>query len=142
MNNTDSNVHIFEAGIYAIGDPCYFISNDVWDDLIEETGCFGLDDPSVNKKMTNWDNGAYQYKGKKCFSFGTRYGDGAYPLSMNGKTLAILGVDAGMIGIMPVKCVDLFPKSGVFYHTFDAPFEVYCTQDGAFTFGNIRVETC
>ena len=33
--------HIFKAGNYVIGDPCYFIADENWDKVLEDTGFFG-----------------------------------------------------------------------------------------------------
>ena len=124
--------HILPAGKYYIGDPCYVVADNLWDKLIDSTGCFGLDLENV----TNWNDGKFFYKALPCFASGTAYGDGVYRDGMGGK----YPVDAGLIGIMPVENCK---KSGLnlgriveFLHSF----EVW-EDNGIFHFGHIRIDT-
>ena len=130
--------HSFPAGEYYIGDPCYVVEQDKdWDELIENTGVFGIytENPKTHKPYPNWDDGCYQYKGKTCFAHGTALGDGLYS-----SQIGIHPVDAGMLSIVPIEAVDKFhPRDGVL-HKFDEPFDVY-EKNGVFHFGWIKINT-
>jgi len=113
------------AGRYYIGDPCYVIDGEAWSDFL---------DPY-------WDldsrGGVFEYDGHKVCAFGTQYGDGCYEAS-NG---AMLGVDAGMIGAVPLEIVkggDLALGTEV---EFDEPFECVRDYDGRLHFGSFSVMT-
>ena len=79
-----------KTGKYYIGDPCYVVEdqND-WIKLLEDTNYF------KNKNQS--------YKGQPIYCGGTAYGDGCYE-SNKGKCY---GVDAGLLGIMPVEVIDI-----------------------------------
>ena len=125
--------HIFPAGKYWIGDPCYAIKNENWSKMIDETGCFGLE---LEIPVKNWDNGFYEYNGEICFTDGTRYGDGCYSDNFgNG-----YGVDAGMIGILPIGACDGGSMDGGNIIQFDHPF-IPRAKDGVFKFGHIEIDT-
>ena len=59
-----------------------------------------------------WTNGKHQvkvnYKNLPCDSFvwSTAYGDGSYDLTMNNKVIASLGVDAGMLSMIPMRLIN------------------------------------
>ena len=40
--------HLFKVGNYVIGDPCYFIADENWGKVLEDTGFFGA--PMVDAK--------------------------------------------------------------------------------------------
>lgn len=126
MNN------IFRAGNYYVGDPCYVIEK--WDELIKSTGCFGLEE---DKDTTNWHNGCFSYNGKKCFAEGTAYGDGTY-FDNKGREY---GVDAGLIGIVPVSAIDKNKRGdGGQIVEFKEDFRAF-ENKGIFTFGNLVINT-
>ena len=125
------NKHTFTAGKYYIGDPCYVVRDGSWAKLIKDTGCFGLE---IDGK--NWDDGKFTYRGKPCFAMGTAYGDGCYSDNQGGE----YGVDAGLIGILPV---DVCTKSGLKLGRvveFPNDFDVY-EFDGVFRFGHLKIDT-
>lgn len=125
--------HLFPAGEYVIGDPCYAIRDENWEKVLEETGFFGLPDQTPTGFF---DDGLFIYKNSLCFAWGTAWGDGSYKL---GKTNIVLGVDAGLISIMPKRAVD---ENGwlttVVY--FTEPFKVWFAN-GIFHFGTLSVNT-
>ena len=141
MNTKKTKKHLFPAGTYVIGDPCYYIADEDWDLLLRVTGYFGLPD----HRAIDFDSGLYHYGGKACFAYGTWFGDGCYPLTENdGKNeiwVKDLGVDAGLIGIMPVEVITDHPAEWLIdTHTFTAPFEVWYS-DGTFHFSELTVYT-
>lgn len=111
------------AGKYYIGDPCYVIDNEKWDDFL---GPF-------------WNHGGrggkFDFEGDDCVAFYTQYGDGQYELEGEG---ALLPVDAGMIGCIPkVMCHSDGDGADV---TFDEPFECW-EENGNLHFGDLVVKT-
>ena len=130
--------HKFPAGKYYIGDPCYAVKNGNWSDVIRDTGCFGIeiDELMSDGKVFRWNDGKWIYRGKFCFASGTTYGDGSYSDNENRE----YGVDAGLIGIMPIEVCDGDSMSGGNIVVFDNEFEVW-EHDGIFHFGNIIIDT-
>ncbi len=82
-----------DAGEYWLGDPCYVIRDEDWAPWLEkceyetETNLFGL----------------IPGTGQEAVGFATSFGDGVYPYMVNGEEVFELGVDAGMIGFVPVE---------------------------------------
>lgn len=103
------------AGDYYMGDPCYVIAEELWDKFCDAYQAV--------------DDGVFEFEGHKVFVCSTQYGDGSYYDNL-GKEY---GVDAGIIGLIPVAlCVKakppLFNDEGfVAGHLFEAtmmPIEV------------------
>lgn len=139
-----SGVHVLPRGKYLIGDPCYMIPDKLWLGTLDRTGYFGIPDHVNKPECTDWDEGLYHIDGEKCFAFSTQYGDGCYPLynASTGQLLKELGVDAGLMGLMPVNVAKLEGGSWLCYeHTFEDDFPVYRTHQGIFIFGNLTVVT-
>lgn len=122
----------FEAGRYYIGDPCYVATDEQWDEIIKETGCFGYE------SFSSPDENTFHLKGYRCWANGTAWGDGCYRGSDGGE----YWVDAGLIGIVPSDAVESSPefRGGYSYKTFDIPFEVWY-DEGVFHFGHIEIDT-
>ena len=129
--------HIFPAGEYYIGDPCYIIPDEDWAELCINTNHWG----AGNEPEPNFDDGLFQWNGRTCFATFTAYGDGCYG---NRKGDAMVGVDSGLIGIVPLKKEDEI--EGLYYpytllRTFGKRFEVW-EDDGVFHFGNkVKINT-
>ena len=98
--------------------------------MIDETGCFGIEDG------LNWDDGKFLYNAHKCFASGTQHGDGTYEDNYN----RAYGVDAGLIGIIPELACDGDSLDGGNFVTFEEDFLVF-EDDGVFYFGNIVIDT-
>lgn len=114
------------AGRYIIGDPCYNVPDENWQDLLDNADYF--QDRCV---------GSYtRADGKVCqvVSFNTKYGDGEY--TGGGMTF---GVDAGMIGIMPADDVPT-PDSETQLVMFERDF-VCSEHNGVIQFGHIIIDT-
>ena len=130
-----------EAGRYYIGDPCYTFSgkdHDSWIDFLDRCD-WGRNENRIS-----------EYEGHKFFTAGTAWGDGTYLL--HGPDVhKYLGVDAGMLAVMPealAKGVSeahegLWGKDGdglYAFVDFDHDFEVSC-DDGTFHFGKFVIDT-
>lgn len=85
------------AGVYYIGDLCYVMSDDEWDDFCSIT-IQGND--CIDGEFTMPD-------GRRFATYGTKWGDGEYT-DQFGNTY---GVDAGLIG-----CIKLSDIKGKNYH--------------------------
>jgi len=81
--------------------------------------------------------GKFPWKGKSLWQHGTAYGDGAY----RGSDGVVYGVDAGLIGIVPVDVVseDANLSLGSVVE-FPTSFSVQYVN-GEFTFGHITIDT-
>jgi len=130
METVNATVRV-QAGTYVLGDPCYAVPHELWDDLLRSCGYF-IDSPvgTVTK-----DGAQYHILG-----FGTKWGDGVY-LDQRG---AQYPVDAGLIGLVPVGLVDIeqVKAQGLHLVVFDKP--VLCSRNddtGVLTFGSYRIET-
>ena len=123
------------AGKYYIGDPCYVIDSDNWGEFLDS---FWVLD---NIRYIDRNGGIFDFDGYACCAFYTLYGDGQYEAS-NG---AMLGVDAAMIGAIPlVLCTrgDMNgPDSDGTVVEFHEPFECARDYDGLLHFGNVTVMT-
>ena len=77
------------------GDPCYVVPNDLWDSF-----CRLWTDSKHQVKVN--------YKNFPCDSFvwDTAWGDGEYELKKDGDVIASLGVDAGMLSMIPMRLID------------------------------------
>ena len=103
------------AGKYFIGDPCYVFDQD-WDDIVDLI--FGTADTLI-------------HNGRQLFVATTAYGDGSY----RGSNGFEFGVDAGLLGAVPVELMSKTPgpKDGVI---IDAPHGLVCSEPvyGCFVF--------
>jgi len=120
------------AGIYYIGDLCYVLDKE-WKDVCNLL--FG------NRTDHGCNEGEFNLPdGRRFAIFSTAYGDGLY--DSNG--FGVYGVDAGSIGCIQLKDIDLLngennPELGNIVH-FDKDFEV--NTDGAtLTFGHVEIYT-
>jgi len=113
------------AGKYWIGDPCYVISGEEWSEFLDPY--WALDG----------NGGVFNFEEYKVCAFSTQYGDGCYDASDGSR----LGVDAGMIGAIPMelaRCGDLGLGTEV---EFDEPFKCVRDFDGRMHFGSFSVMT-
>ena len=79
------------------GDPCYVVPDDLW-------GHFCVLDSKHQYKVID--------KGLPCpfYVWMTAWGDGEYDLKINGKVVASLGVDAGMLSMIPMRIIKKWRK--------------------------------
>ena len=123
------------AGKYAISDPCYLFEHDEWDKLLERHGTFAGDTLFIEKR----DGKEYHMA-----ISGTAYGDGYYESDLPGSPC--FGVDAGMIGAIPVELVSTeILQSGkssnalgkAYIHEFKGEWEFTpCDNQGVIRFGD------
>jgi hypothetical protein len=119
-----------KKGKYYIGDFCY-IFGDSWQEILDTTGYL--------------TDGYCKINGYKCFAASTAYGDGEYKDNEGFK----YPVDAGLIGIAPVKLLKLDNKLTEEIITEEhygrivemkEDFDCVC-ENGIFQFGDITINT-
>lgn len=99
------------AGKYFVGDPCYFVPNEEWDNFCDTL--FTTDDTTDTKTITILDY--------KCQCQHTMYGDGSY----RGDNGLEYDVDAGLLGAVPeVLCNTVGDYEKRHLITFKEPFAV------------------
>lgn len=116
------------AGTYWLGDPCYCIDNqNVWMNLCSQW--FSGDGYERNPLVHHGDHFV--------LGFSTQHGDGCYADNYGFE----YGVDAGMIGLVPVGFADKDPGGLSRKVVFEKP--TYCerTPEGVLTFGRFRINT-
>ena len=126
------------AGEYYVGDPCYSVSHDAEgsearDAILTSSNIF---DDRIKGSWNGFDVIASR----------TAYGDGVYTDQNDEYEF---GVDAGLIGVIPVALVEHFAgrNSAQALHkvTFDRDFVFESVQrdnDGIITIGHLRISTC
>lgn len=75
---------IIPPGSYWLGDPCYFVSDEDWDEILKTSEFFTYPSGTV--------------RGYTVYALGTMFGDGTYV----GSDGFDYPVDAGVIGLVPV----------------------------------------
>lgn len=117
-----------KAGTYHLGDPCYTVPGDRWMEWLNAA------DFESNHAVLDAELG-----GHRVIGLSTAYGDGTY----RGSDGFIYGVDAGLIGLVPVDLPgirddlpDLTTKVA-----FHEDFDVVRDSNGTLTFGHIVIET-
>lgn len=93
--NYEETSYIDEQGsdLLWFGDPCYVVPDELWDSFC---GLYSKHQVKVN------------YKNLPCDSFvwSTAWGDGEYELKKDGEVIASLGVDAGMLSMIPMRLIN------------------------------------
>jgi hypothetical protein len=121
---------VVPAGKYVLGDPCYAVPDENWDELLEScnyfenpVGYIRLDDLHMNKTFI--------------LAFPTRWGDGYY-LGSNGMNYP---VDAGLIGLVPVDIAKDLESH--YQNIVSFTKDTVCSHDGSgrLVFGGISIET-
>lgn len=123
---------IVPAGTYFLGDPCYAVPDDYWNEVLNSSDHFSSPEADI------------EVEGKKftVYAFSTAHGDGSY----DGSDGFTYSVDAGLIGLVPVELMEHLKEDekpadwlGT-YVTFDDETEI-SADDGKLTFGNIVIDT-
>lgn len=118
---------IVPKGNYVIGDPCYAVPDKDWLPLLETCNYF-------NSPIGYVKDGIQSFP---VLAFGTKWGDGCY-LGSDGNEY---GVDAGLLGLVPVELVeDLSEHSG---NVVNFSKDTLCVDDGSgkLRFGHITIDT-
>lgn len=108
--------HTFPAGKYFIGDLCYALPDEIYENIFGGMG---------------YEDGLYTQNDSNHFFFvaSTSFGDGCYQGS-DGKEF---GVDAGVLSILPAATMDKNDGG----HIYDFQYPVTCTfQNGTFRFSS------
>jgi hypothetical protein len=117
---------IVPKGSYVIGDPCYAVPDEDWDALLESCNYFQNPIGYVKRNFTH-----------KVFvlAFGTKWGDGSY----RGTDGNEYGVDAGLLGLVPVELLEDLSDHEVVNFSKDT----LCIDDGSgkLKFGHITIDT-
>jgi hypothetical protein len=114
---------VVPPGTYYLGDPCYTVPNELWQELLESCDYFDTPEGTV-----------YGYT---VIAFGTAHGDGVY----SDRAGNFYPVDAGLIGLVPVGLAgdvvrdDLVRKIQIDHPTICSSF------DGVLKFGHIEINT-
>lgn len=117
---------VMPAGAYVLGDPCYSVPNYRWDELMTATDCF--------RALPIGRLG-----GHDILAFSTYNGDGIF----DGPNGSRLGVDSGLIGLVPVDLPRRRESRGGFTVTVAFDKLVTCRKysDGVLEFGEHRIAT-
>lgn len=129
MSNAPVGSAVVPAGTYVVGDPCYSIANDGWMDWLEAADFRNPDKGHVLQATI---------RGKVAVGVKTFAGDGCF----TGTDGNEYGVDAGMIGLVPIEVADkndLGERRVVV--TFDEPVTCFNDYDGNITLGDIVIAT-
>ena len=118
------------AGKYVLGDPCYVVPNDDWDELLQSCGyfaenCIGF----VRREDRSRIN---------VLAFGTMWGDGCY-FDNKGREYP---VDAGLIGLVPLAYAnhEELDEDTVIVE-FTKPTKCTKHEGGRLVFGDIVIDT-
>jgi hypothetical protein len=116
---------IVPPGEYVLGDPCYSVPADQWDELLASSRGFALPIGSI--------------EGHQMLAFFTMYGDGVY----RGPDAAEISVDSGLIGLVPAGLPGLRTDMALLTCrvVFDRPVMCENCEDGTLVFGPHRIAT-
>jgi len=131
------NEVVVPAGVYALGDPCYFVPEYLWNKVIDLTDCFETPVISIRDESKS---GSREHI---VLGFGTAYGDGCYNDNKNSNNS--YWVDSGTIGLVAEglvteENVDVITRLGARWVKFDVP-TVCKNENGILTFGDIVIDT-
>lgn len=114
-------------GVYLVGDPCYSVPDDLWMEWLEEAD------------YTNGDRRhvlAAKIDGHEVVGVSTAHGDGVY-YDGEGREY---GVDAGLLGLVPVEVAKEEPDMDLPLLTLTEPADCYY-DDGIVHLGPIEINT-
>ena len=116
-------------GEYYVGDPCYAFSNDArWMGWLEAAN---YTEPRIRILYAT-------LQGQPVVGVNTAHGDGAY----TGSDGFEYGVDAGLIGVVPVSVAEDNALWAMRKVTFDSDFDIsWDDEEGTITIGDITIPT-
>lgn len=119
-----TTINSFEPGTYWIGDLCYVLQADEWDDLLIQTSLA--------------EEAVVEIRGFKVGYCGTAFGDGVYM----DEERNLYPVDSGSIGIMPLEKIKVSNKIMNLGRIIQMPesFSIE-NQNGRLRFGNVFIDT-
>lgn len=135
-----------KEGKYWLGDVCYVYPTTEWQDF-----CNNLFQREGGSKCV--DGIEMDYKSIPFIVIGTAYGDGIYSLTQKGVEIASLGVDAGLLSVIPLSLVESWKDSKGEWgnnhtdllelgHIIELTTEVsFVAHGGNFCFGDFEVIT-
>lgn len=140
MNTATTNS--FEPGTYWIGDLCYVLQADEWDDLMTLTRPARLLQATTPGYRKSQEETVVELRGSKLGYCGTAYGDGVYM----DEERNLYPVDSGSIGIVPLERVKVSDKilkildalGRIIQMTESFSIE---NQHGRLRFGNVFIDT-
>ena len=95
------------------GDPCYVVPDEMWVPFCDAWQAYDKrhqDDEDFSPHYVAETHD--EETGVGFYSWSTAYGDGTYPLFVDGKQVARLGVDAGTLSAVPMKLIKHWQESG------------------------------
>lgn len=120
------------AGEYIVGDPCYAVPDERWMEWLEASDYTNSD--RMHPLLGELD-------GRSVLGFSTQFGDGVY----HGTDGHEYGVDAGLIGLVPVEVADM-AEDATWRRcsqqiTFAEDTECSRTDEGTLKFGSLTIQT-
>jgi len=127
MEITEVTVEV-PAGQYVLGDPCYTVPDENWEELLES--CKFFENPIGEVKVDD--------KTHQVLAFRTHYGDGTYKDNQGNEH----PVDAGLIGLVPIEYADL-DQTDLKPIIVDFKVPTECSRDasGTMFFGQFKIMT-
>jgi hypothetical protein len=118
------------AGSYVVGDPCYSVADDEWMPWLENANYRNVDLLDASTPS-----------GHRVVAVGTAYGDGSYP----GSDGFDYGVDAGLIGVVPLEYAENSGngtwRHACSVHNFSIPFTLARDEDGTIFISGLEIPT-
>lgn len=118
---------LMPPGEYYITDPCYCFNHDTWTELGDSIRWWEDEEKPV-----------VEFRGRPLLSFSTAHGDGCFT-DNDGQEY---GVDAGMIGLVPVSIAEKEPHHTLARRvTFTKKTRCSRSSDGVLRFGQFTIKT-
>lgn len=133
-----STTNYFEPGTYWIGDLCYVLEADEWDELMTITRPARLLQATTPGHRKKQEEVIVELRGYKVGYCGTAYGDGVYTDEEHN----LYPVDSGSIGIVPLERVKVSDRITALGRIIKMP-EAFSIEDqnGRLKFGDVTIET-
>ena len=128
---TEQNPKRLPAGEYVVIDPCYVYGEDdnFWQHFVD----------LLYKDRDDFVDGYFEIDGHLIYCFGTKWGDGIYPVYEKGNEIGTCGVDAGMLALIPASVVTN-DRLGV-HIRLDRPLRPSEWDEGNIKIGDYEIKT-
>lgn len=111
---TDQQLNIRATCDHWVGDPCYVVPEQHWDVLCTNWSAYDKQHQYDTDYKHHYVALAQDEESGSCFHlWSTAYGDGCYPLFVNDNQVAKLGVDAGVLSVIPMSLIEHWQKQGL-----------------------------